>query len=491
MANGIGASGSRNRLTRRRPEARLARDLLKTEYGLRNRAGGGADADSVWERLAAELRRILRRFTGGARSAPGGQGPAPGGGSGSALGGGPEGGPGGESLGRSAVHPGDGLGQTPPTAPAAGPRPGSENPSVHEGMALLEERIRRLPPDAREAFEDAVLHLVRTDQKWKKAYEESPESMPAVARYAGRAHLRELGLEAASDRDREGTRRDPNARQDSAARQDPSVRQDSAARLDPDTRHDPDTRRDGTPRPGDDVLRSRWERPARRLDSSEALGAPTPRSGFDAPGPDEMTDGHGFQEAERLALAEQTTGATFSPRAGGVTDGHGFQEAERLALAEQTTGATFSPRAGGVTDGHGFLAAERADRAERAEWDIRPADHTLSSASPGLEPPVSPMPSRANPLSPSPNLTPFSPSLDRASPLSPLLDQATPVSPLLGAAPVPSLLSGDGHRALRESPGAFSNSSAPGSTGSPSRSGSVSPVPVRQNPPARNTARRA
>ncbi|MFE2299437.1 hypothetical protein ACFXAW_14705 [Streptomyces sp. NPDC059445] len=218
------APRGRARPTRGGSRSRLARDLLRTEYGLRNRGTGGtgpADADTVWERLLAELRRLLRTFTGGSRSAPGGggSGPAPGAG-GSAPGGeGPVAG----GTGTVADH---GQGGRPVEGPGGGPGDGSfgrggerSGPAgpVHAGLALLEQRILRLPTPEREAFEDAVLDLVRNNRKYREAFEKSPESMPLVARCATNAYERELAREAPpasvpSGQDPAGRREDEAAR---------------------------------------------------------------------------------------------------------------------------------------------------------------------------------------------------------------------------------------------------------------------------------------
>ncbi|MFF2365146.1 hypothetical protein ACFVU0_20975 [Streptomyces sp. NPDC058122] len=208
MATDDVAPRDRARLTRNGSPSRLARDLLRTEYGRRDRGRGGtgpADADGIWERLVAELRRLLRTFTGGSRSAPGGggSGPAPGGG-------GPASG-GGQGEGQE-TGPGAGRGDGQEAGQSGGRRPGPEGP-VHAGLALLEQRVRRLPTPEREAFEDAVLDLVRNNRKYRKAFEKSPESMPLVARWATDAYERELAREAPpasvpSGQDPAGPRRD-------------------------------------------------------------------------------------------------------------------------------------------------------------------------------------------------------------------------------------------------------------------------------------------
>jgi hypothetical protein len=183
------ASQSRNRLTKP-PEANGARDLLETEYGLRSgaRGGGAGSADAgIWEQMWSALRRILDRVRGRSRSAQAGDS------GGSLSDGGPAGGPaGGQEPGppgqAAPLSTADGWTQ----APSAEPQWMSPSErSAHERVASLVETVGRLPKLEREAFEDEVLHLVRNDEKWRKAFEESPESMPTVARYAVNAHLRE------------------------------------------------------------------------------------------------------------------------------------------------------------------------------------------------------------------------------------------------------------------------------------------------------------
>ncbi|WP_339130143.1 hypothetical protein WJM95_14580 [Streptomyces sp. f51] len=461
------------RLTRRNPQARLARELLRTEYGLRNRGRGGtnpADADSIWERLLAELRRLMRPLMGGSRSAPGGGGSAPGGG----QGGGTAGGPGNDQGG------GPASGQDGGSFDQAGPRPGPGHPGaehpgpqrpVHEGMALLEQRILRLPAHEREAFEDAVLDLVRNDRKYREAFERSPESMPLVARCAANAYEREMAREA------------PGAAV-------PSGRDPGTGGRDPGARG-----RDEHPR-------SRWERPARIRDVPAAEMTPaSPRTGFGAPGPGETTDAFGFQEAERAALAERTTGAGWVPRAGSVVDGQGFlaaEHAERSAHFEQSQDTVRDLRSGSDArfPAHPGLEPPVSPSSSHATPESPLLDLTApESPLLDLTSPVSPLPYAATPLSPMPYAaTPVSPTPYLAAPVSPPQSQAVPVSPLPGrstpafpssvSAPVPSPISGDGHRALSDALDVFSGSPSPRSAGSPARSRAVVPSPSAHSTPA-------
>ncbi|MEU0787135.1 hypothetical protein ABZ341_36955 [Streptomyces sp. NPDC006173] len=403
MADQNVAPRSANRLTRRNPGARLARDLLKTEYGLRGQGRGGAgraDGESIWERLAAELRRLLARFTGGSRPAPAGGGSAPGGGEGPGQGDG--------SSDQAAAHGRNDAGQTPFTTPPLTGQASSERP-VHEGMARLEAQIRRLPAHEREAFENAVLHLVRNDKKYRKAFEKSPESMPLVARCVVDAHLREVAPEVAAA--------DKAARQQSPS--SPGA-------------------------PGDET-RSRWERPAQNLGGPAVDVVPSSsRSGFAAPRPDEMTDGLGFQEADRISLAERTSSATLTPRESDVFAGQSFLAGEHAYMRRQL------------------------------------GDDTLSPAPTDLEPPVSPVLSEATPLSPLPSRAPL---------MSPLLPEATPVSPLQSQAAPVSPIGKEGHQSLRDSRELFPTASPSRGPDSPTRS--TTPAHGGRNAQTQKAPRRA
>ncbi|MFD6493627.1 hypothetical protein [Streptomyces sp. NPDC060188] len=421
MADQNVAPRSANRLTRRNPGARLARDLLKTEYGLRGQDRGGAgrtDGESIWERLAAELRRLLARFTGGSRPAPAGGGSAPGG-QGGAQGDG--------SFDPAAATAPGGAGQPSPTTrpPPTGTAPADR--LVHTGMARLEERIRRLPAHEREAFENAVLHLVRNDKKYRKAFEKSPASMPLVARCAVNAHLREMAPEVAAA--------DKAARQQSLSR--PGA-------------------------PGDET-RSRWERPARNLGEPAVDAVPSSSGGgFAAPRPDEMTDGLGFQEADRISLAERTTSATLTPRESDMFAGHGFLAAQNGSLGLGSGDDTLAPASG------------------REPVSPLPADAQL----------VSPVLSDAALVSPlAAHAQPFSPTPDQASLVSPLPERAVPAPSQQSPVLPPSPLSREGHQSLRDTRDAFPTAST--SSGSDATTRSAVPAHGVQGQPVQRPARRA
>ena len=136
-----------------RPEALLARHLLRTEFALRDGRRPRRE-ESFWEELAKELNRLMDRITGRRRSA----------------GGGPVAAPGGPDHGTPVA-----VGQGGPDgAPAAGPgRPVPFEEAVRHGREQFQEMIGRLTAAERRVFEDAVLDLVRGDRKYRKAFESS------------------------------------------------------------------------------------------------------------------------------------------------------------------------------------------------------------------------------------------------------------------------------------------------------------------------------
>lgn len=80
---------------------------------------------------------------------------------------------------------GQGRGATPARQPSG------QQTSGFADLERLQEKIRGLQFSDHEAFENAVLRLVRADP-WRNAYELSPHSMPAVAEYANNAYMREV-----------------------------------------------------------------------------------------------------------------------------------------------------------------------------------------------------------------------------------------------------------------------------------------------------------
>ncbi|CAL9614561.1 hypothetical protein SUDANB108_05729 [Streptomyces sp. enrichment culture] len=416
MADDDATSPDRNRPAEEPAEVRLARELIRTEYRLRDqrRRGehGAADAPGARERLSRLVRRFLDRLSGR---------PSPAARDGAVAGWGAEpGGPGQPDPARTFAR-----------APAAGAPPQAATGAAHPDVARLERRIGRLPTLRHEAFEDAVLRLLRTDERWRTAFERSPESMPTVARYTANAHMREALREpppavpappahaAAGTRTRTG----PGTGTRTAAEALDAARDRIMAA---------DARQFA-------ALRARWERTAagERPDT-----APVPqRNGFDGPGQDPAADGQAFDAARRAQWARLGTGATASP--GGPTevlDGDGFRAAAEAQRDRLATSPTAAPRATDVFDGHAFLAAEHAARqAERAPYA---AGHAA-----GVPPGPPPSPAAVSPSLP-----------------------AAPPSPLLGS---------EGHAAVRGSLDTLRPSpapTAPGTPGSPASSHRPAPV---------------
>ncbi|MFE0677874.1 hypothetical protein [Streptomyces sp. NPDC058867] len=169
------ASPARKRLTKERPEARLAKDVAQADLALRNMRHGSAgnhpsDTDLLWAELVQELRRLLDRFKG-RQGAPGMSAP----------------------NGAEASYAPNGsyapAAQYSPTATPRQPHPGEV--AAQQYVAELHSNIDRLPRESRMAFEDAMLDLVRTDATVRAAFEQSPESIPTIAKYAVNAHHRE------------------------------------------------------------------------------------------------------------------------------------------------------------------------------------------------------------------------------------------------------------------------------------------------------------
>ncbi|MFE7810556.1 hypothetical protein ACFU5P_00900, partial [Streptomyces sp. NPDC057433] len=330
MADDNAASPSRNRLTKERPEVGLARDLIKTEYRLRDeRRDNGrdpTDAAGLWDRLAAELRRLMDRLTGRSQSAA-----TPAGGDHASV------------AGREADR-------TEPWQPVPAQRTAerasetSSAQSAHPDMARLGERIGRLSTLQHEAFEDAVLHLVRTDENWKKAFEQSPESMPAVARYAANAYMRESLRDTSQGVD--PPQRERTSAQDDVLRTAPVTARN--AYTDSSTQTDANastntaapalTATEAMEAARDRImaadarqfaaLRERWERPASR-ERSDTAPAATPavapvvgqdRSSFETPRRNEMADGQAFQAAQRTQWQQLGTSPTATPGAQDTLD---------------------------------------------------------------------------------------------------------------------------------------------------------------------------
>ncbi|MCX2922435.1 hypothetical protein [Streptomyces sp. NEAU-W12] len=445
MADDNAASPSRNRSAKERPEVGLARDLIKTEYRLRDeRRDDGrdpTDAAGPWDRLAAELRRLMDRLAGRSRSAA-----TPAGGDHTSV------------AGREADRSGPWQ-PVPAQRTAERASETSSAQSAHPDMARLGERIGRLSTLQHEAFEDAVLHLVRTDENWKKAFEQSPESMPTVARYAANAYMRESLRETSQAVD--PPQRERTSAQDTALRTAPVTT--TNAYTDSSTQADANTNTAAPALAAAEAmeaardrsmaadarqfaaLRERWERPASR-ERSDTAPAATPavtpvvgqdRSSFETPRQDEMADGQAFQAAQHTQWEHLGTSPTALPSPTDAPDHQALQTTQHTQWEHLGTSPTAAPGAQDAFDGQAFLAAERAaQQSERAAHAGGPVDSAPTSAPP------------------------------------------SPVSPLASSASLPSLLSDDGHAALRSSLDSLSpyRSPAPGGTDSPTRSSRATPA---------------
>ncbi|WP_369043337.1 hypothetical protein [Streptomyces sp. Midd1] len=447
MANDSAASSARKRLTRKTPpkqpdppEVALARSLLTTEYAVRG-ARPGSEArsgkgQSAWDQLADELARFIDRLRGRSPSAGG----APGGGGGGDTGG----------VGQAEPHAAQVMRSGPPQQPlSAG--------SMLSSRAAFEGTIDQLPPSAREAFEDAVLHLVRTEKKWKKAYDKAPAGMPSVAMYANNAYLRELRRNAPPSAE-------PAARERSTSQAvpPPTVTAEEAMANARDAIMARDQAQFAQ-------LRARWERPAATAENSVT---PSPRSSFGSPLADDMTDGHGFREAERINLAERTNSTTVIPRAGDTFGAHDFLAAESTYQSSLLGDDAYSTVSG-------------------LEPPAPPVQPTPTPVPPPLQNESalrSPLPAAADLVSPFPaHATPVSPFPGEATPVSPLASPATPVSTPSSPTTAHSLLSSEGQQVLRDTRDAFPTAS--GSRGADSSTRAATPVPVRKASNA-STARR-
>ncbi|MFC8429643.1 hypothetical protein [Streptomyces sp. NPDC057253] len=122
-----------------------------------------------------------------------------------------------------------------------------------------------------EAFENEIMRLVMSDEKWKEAYEKYPERIPTVARYAANAQVREL-LEGRQPRIGEEPRQQQPQRSDGLVSHTPSGEVDA------------------------------FDEPA---PEHGAIRLPLNRE--DLPWEAESVDSHAFE------VAEQRRNATFSP----------------------------------------------------------------------------------------------------------------------------------------------------------------------------------
>ncbi|WP_406166567.1 hypothetical protein [Streptomyces sp. NBC_00996] len=296
-------------MTRKRP--RLARNLLKTEYGLREtRRNGGAestDTDSLWDQLRDAIRRLTDRLRGrsgatggGGSSGQGDQGEYAQGGNGPAQDGyGP-------TRGGAGSAPAAAMTAQATTAPH---RQSASEISARRKTARLEKKIDGLPKAEREAFEDEVLRRLRANDNWSAVFEESPYSMPVVAKYAVNAHLRE------SLRDIP-----PNV---GSAKPEPGLPNGDTRRASMTTTTTTTTATSTEAEA--EAQRKRWERPATPRDvatndpvvATEQPPSQQRRSSFGAPEMSDISDGNAFLAAylagERARAAENNVVSLTPP----------------------------------------------------------------------------------------------------------------------------------------------------------------------------------
>ncbi|MET7827750.1 hypothetical protein ABZT23_24120 [Streptomyces sp. NPDC005386] len=442
MANDSAASSARKRLTRKTPpkqpdppEVALARSLLTTEYAVRGARPGSESrsgkGQSAWDQLADELARFIDRLRGRSPSAGG----APGGGGGGDTGG----------VGQAEPHAAQAMRSGSPQQPlSAG--------SMLSSRAAFEGTIDQLPPSAREAFEDAVLHLVRTEKKWKKAYDKAPAGMPSVAMYANNAYLRELRRDAPPGVDA------PTREQGRPGVDSPPTVTASEAMTDAGTAIMAQDQVQF------DRLRARWERPAPAPEDSATTSA---RSSFGYPGESEMSDGNAFQEAQRAQYAWSTDNSR-NPGQDQASDAVGFRAAEEARL-ERITGNLPGPTP---------TPAQEAEQAHHA-WNqadfTHPAREPMSDGNAFLASENSRLSGDGTTLS-------FAPP-NPLSPVSPLLPSTLPA-----ANGQQSLLGSEGHAALRDSIASVSPASTSRDAGTPTRPAGTPPV---RKTSTVSTARRA
>ncbi|MET9150650.1 hypothetical protein ABZX82_05090 [Streptomyces griseoflavus] len=393
MADVTPAPRGPNRLTKESPEAGLARELISTEYRRRNERRRRAEGPDLAARTWRALREMWRDLTGRSRDVPPSY---------AADTGFPDG-------AAQDTRPVPGLSGPVPGAlpgPMSGPVPGppaGPPPSAREGrdraLEGIVERIERLPPDRREAFEDAVLHLLRTDKKWRKAYDADPAGMPWAAHWANNAYERE------------------------ALREGPAPAVPGPARGEAPSLGSPDP---GPPLPDGDALwdvAEAMDRAGSRIRAADAEQFAALRERFSRPAP-----------AAREAAPDPVP-------AGAVLRDPGGREA--------------------VYDGQAFTSLEEASRrasvAEPPPSPLSPPPSPLSPPPSPLSPPPSPLSPPPSPLSGSADVVspPSSPAISPAGPVSPLSSPvppaARPVSPAHPRAEsaAPSLLGPEGLRAAR------------------------------------------
>ncbi|MER5339357.1 hypothetical protein ABT030_03245 [Streptomyces mirabilis] len=193
----------------------------------------------------------------------------------------------------------------PEPMPQLTPMPPSEkSQALEERLTALEDEIRQLPTPELRAFEDEVLRLVRKNDELAKIVERSPDSMPAVAKHAINAWMREVGMDprqAADSPQPERTR--PNsaagqARPTGVARQEVTPGEAINAAEDKIM---------AAAREQFEALRARFERPAPSQEPSSRWNS------FRNPSEDDALDAHAAGVAQRRVAEEAERSSGHRP----------------------------------------------------------------------------------------------------------------------------------------------------------------------------------
>ncbi|MFD5661154.1 hypothetical protein [Streptomyces hirsutus] len=183
MADSTPAPRRPNRLEESK-ESALARELISAEYRQsKNEPRGPAEEPTLGARALRALRDMWRSLRGGSRSGPSH------GSANDAYDG-----------GMQAAGPYVGMAQS--NGPVSGPTAERQwAPSPEQGSGRTVDDIRAdvdLLSLDRKAFEDAVLHHLRNNDEWGKAYALPPLNTSYTAQYANNAYGRELTGESSS-----------------------------------------------------------------------------------------------------------------------------------------------------------------------------------------------------------------------------------------------------------------------------------------------------
>ncbi|MFJ8054645.1 hypothetical protein [Streptomyces sp. NPDC096142] len=333
----------------------MAKDVLRTEYGLRReiradfaRAAEPDLLSELWQLLRRAANRTLRAVgLGGGEEAtsPGGE-PEP-------VYSGREQGPGQEREQGSVQEPGRGhVPSAEEGRQAWGPVPerrrafmSEKTQSLHERMTGLEQGLRGLPPARRADVEDAILKELRGpgNKKLLAALIAAPDSMPVLARSFNNATARESRRMAPPGA---GDVRPPEQRGSNTQVPRREVTAEEAMNAARDSIMAADAAQFA-------MLRSQWERPAQSRDPE------APRS-FQDPSDDTLLDANSLDLLERQRLRDQES---FTPEMREVAhfDGGEFLPYRTEGL-RQTRTPTPAP----------------ADLAERTDWPLAPEPMPVS-----------------------------------------------------------------------------------------------------------------